>query len=219
MKRWKRRGGRWIALGCSLLLACAVTASAGVQGAAEVLERTGGLRMLIVAEDTEPQGTVTVSLPEGGVLQRLRVNRSHEAVSNGLAAGQYALDGSDGSRALISLRENGSVAVLGGDGWTDGEMVHLTREFAGTVQLICYGTAGEHHAFTLEGPEGSYDQVVSFVEDKPQGCSFGGLPAGSYTLWADGQQIQTMTISEQHPVAQLAVSKGKQLEARKVGKS
>ncbi len=179
----------------------------------EVLTREkaddGTVRMMIHAEELPQNSIIEITTPGRTVLQTLTVNAQHEAVTNGLQPGQYLAISQQIGAVLFALHDNASVAVLGGNGWSDGEAVYMTTEQTGTVQVKRYinvdaVTADQVlcYTYTLSGQGITTDHILRFTTASSQAggyyagtCTFGGLAEGSYELWENGKLLQTVDVS------------------------
>lgn len=223
-------GKRIVCLCLSVLFACGVTGSLTLAAISaepkqpplvqtpEFFQKPlayGGLRMLIVTEPERAGEQICVRLPDGSLVERVVVSESGEAVTDGLCAGQYLLEAEGLGRSLVSLRENASVAVLDGAGWSDGEMIHLTDRFAGFLHLVCYGETGDHHEFVLEGVENG-QREISFSTPEAIGLLFTGLGEGSHRLFMDDRLLTEITVGPEHPTAQVVVERLPEPQARQV---
>ncbi len=168
----------------------------------------------LVVAVTGPAGTVcTLTNQQGRALTVLTVDADGWCATPKLSPGVYGLVFSDGTKTAFSLRENASLAVLEGDSllWTDGELLHLAGEAAGTVTVAKRLQAQDGQfagldaafLFQLEAEDGTVRQrTVGFYEglEAQDGwytltIQFTGLPAGTYTLTETAFQAGTAAVT------------------------
>lgn len=166
------------------------------------------VRMMIRAEELTEGSTIEIMTPSRSIVQTLTVNERHEAVTSGLEPGQYLAVSEQIGGVLFSLHENASVAVIGGSGWSDGEMVYLTTQQTGTVRVCRYvakdavdAADGTWYTYSLLGQDYASDRIVHITMESEQEagdylqcCTFSGLPEGVYTLWENGTELQTVEV-------------------------
>ena len=182
---------------------------------ARELADNGMVRVLIHADEL-PQGrAIEITTPGKTVLQTLTVNDKHEVVTNGLQPGQYLAISEEIGAVLFSLHRNASVAVLGGKGWSDGEMVYMTTQQTGTVQVLrdlpissVPAEDGVCYRYTLSGQGITTDRIIRFTTKTTQkdgfyqgSCTFAGLAAGEYELWENGTLLQRVSVTTDAPTA------------------
>lgn len=174
---------------------------------------TGVVRMVIHADELPQDSVIEITTPGRTVLQTLTVNEQHEVVTNGLQPGQYLAISDEIGAVLFSLHDNASVAVLGGNGWSDGEMVYMTTQQTGTVQVLRYlslesvpADEGTCYTYTLSGQGITTDRIIRFTTRTTQedgcylnSCTFAGLAAGEYELWENGTLLQSVSVTTQTP--------------------
>ncbi len=104
------------------------------------------------------------------------------------AAGEDALS--------FTVRTNASVARASGDGWADGEVLHLTAEKAGSLTIFRTNGAGSYR-YTLSGDGGDFAGVIDYGAGRAdiwRSTRLDGLPVGAYTLYENGQAVKTVTV-------------------------
>lgn len=183
-------------------------------------EKTADLtlvRMMIHADELSVGGQIEIMTPNRRLLQRLTVDEQHEAVTQALPPGQYLAVSEQLGSVLFSLHENASVAVIGGNGWSDGEMLCMSARQTGTVricrtvdQAAVDALDGFWCVYSLIGTEYASDRVLHFTVETEQkdgkyrlSCMFGGLAEGTYTLLEDGAVVRQITISADAPEQEL----------------
>lgn len=166
------------------------------------------VRMMIRAEELEEGSTIDIETPSRQLVQTLTVNERHEAVTDGLQPGQYLAVSETIGSVLFSLHENASVSVIGGNGWSDGEMVWMSTQQTGTVRVCRYveksavdADDGTWYTYSLQGQDYAADRIIHItLETAQEGayyvqcCTFSGLAEGSYALWENGTQIRTVEV-------------------------
>lgn len=173
----------------------------------------GVVRMMIHADELPEGSVIEIATPGKTVLQTLTVNNQHEVVTNGLQPGQYLAISEEIGAVLFSLHDNASVAMLSGNGWSDGEMVFMTTQQTGTVQVLRYlpleTVSAEDtvcYTYTLSGQGITTDRILRFTVKTAQAegyyvnsCTFAGLADGEYQLWENGTLLQTVSVSTESP--------------------
>ncbi|MCQ2419390.1 MAG: hypothetical protein MJ085_06350 [Clostridia bacterium] len=167
------------------------------------------LLVSLYAEQLESGAVIDILTPNRTQLQHLIVNDRHEAVADAIPPGKYIAENRDLGSVLFLLHENASLSVLGGCGWTDGEILHLSDNEIGTLNLFCYVPVSKVDpedglccTYSLIGEQYVSDRILHFTVETAQkdgyyvqSCSFAGLPEGSYTLVENGTECQRITIS------------------------
>jgi len=123
----------------------------------------------------------------GLALYPLTFDHMGQVAAGPLPPGTYQVEAGS-LRAVFTLRANGAVTQVTGDGWTDGEAVHLSRRTTGTLTVRCQGS----WQWQLEG-EGA-DRAVPdlFQTDGGMVCVFSQLPLGFYVLRGPGADIPVL---------------------------
>lgn len=163
----------------------------------------------IRAETLTPGAVIDLLSPNRKLLQRLSVNDQHEVVADAVSPGKYIIENDEIGSVLFTLHENASLSVLGGSGWTDGEILYLSKEENGTLCVLCYVPITDVDAkqglcctYSLLSEDYASDRILHFsVETEQtddyyvQSCIFAGLREGTYSLIENGIDCQTVTIS------------------------
>ncbi len=166
MKKWKLPA---ILLGLSLILLTAAGAA-------------GRDRPVLVAVRCSLP-TATVHDETGQVLQTLEFDRSGQAAAGPLAPGPYTLRCAWGETAF-TVRSNGGVCQVEGTGWTDGELLHISRRTTGTLTVLYEGA----WRWSLKGERAG--EAVPSMESGT--CRFSHLPLGWYVLTGPGEDVAVL---------------------------
>ena len=145
----------------------------------------------------------------GSPLQKLTTDENGRAVSGLLEAGSYFAVTPAGCTAF-TLKENASVAVTGGCGWSDGEILHLTSEQVGNVTVVCAVTdeqvkTGWLDLVLTDGTLRRREVVYCREAGETVQCSFSGIPYGSYRLEESGSVLCNVDVSAETPELQISL--------------
>lgn len=167
------------------------------------------LLLTLHAEQLESGAVIDILTPNRTQLQQSVINDRHEAVIGEIPPGKYIAENSALGSVLFTLHDNASVSVLGGCGWTDGEILYLSDNEIGTLSVLCYVPVSEVDpidglccTYSLIGDTYASDRILRFTVETEQkdgyyvqSCIFAGLPEGCYSLIENGTDCQTVTIS------------------------
>ena len=160
---------------------------------------------------------------QGDWLQRLDLTDG-ETKTMAMPPGDYCLLRTDDSFVSFRLAQNAAISMLGGNGWTDGEILYLEDMTGCSIQTVVWLTPeefdrGEHLIcwINLQGEALTQSTALHFVpelepEDNGRYClswTFRGLPPGTYDVERDGAPAATVTVSEKHPDYMLVLGGGK----------
>ena len=115
---------------------------------------------------------------DGTALQELTFDRNAQTVAGPLSPGDYIVQAGS-LRAAFTLRENGAVTLVSGDGWSDGERLHLSSDTVGALPN-CYEGPWR---WQLEG------ESVCTPELTDSTCRYRTLPFGCYILRGGSRDI------------------------------
>lgn len=136
----------------------------------------------------------TLSDSEGKPIQTLTFDQRGQAVAGPLAPGTYRVRAGDWSAEFV-LRTNASVGQVSGDGWSDGEILHLGSRTLGQLAVRYEGD----WQWTLEGE--TADEAVPFLRQDGGSavCVFSQLPLGAYVLHGPDGDLPLL-LTEEDPV-------------------
>lgn len=168
-----------------------------------------GFYILFRAQQLDTGAEIELYSSNRVLLQQLFVDSNHEAVSNRLMPGNYLVYHKQIGFVQISVHDNASVSVLGGNGWSDGEIIYLSSLDTGTLRILCYipisavdSEEGYTCTYSLLGENYASDRILHFTAEAEQvgryyvmPCIFAGLPEGSFSLLENGQPNQTIVIT------------------------
>lgn len=148
----------------------------------------------LVARDELGRGGVWTLYDDGGTaLCRVAPDARGELALE-IAPGAYRLTAADGRSVRFRLRENASVDETAGDGWTDGELLHLDDRPRCALRLT--GGGATPVIYTLTG--GDYAESRTLTDDPEQPpVRFTGLAPGTYTLRGSDGSSRAVTLTEQ----------------------
>ena len=219
----------------SLLLSSGVTAMAFRVPIAAAVERAQPVAeaepVAAVVEQAVPvwrvcvrgSGLADLYSSQGDWLQQLDLCDG-ETRTEAMPPGDYCLLREDENFVSFRLKQNAAIEMLGGNGWSDGEILYLEDLPGGSVQVVCWLTpeefdSGAHRIcwLNLYGTEGIQSAALYFnaelePEDNGMYCqcwSFQGLKPGTYVLEKDGQQTATITLTREQPDYMLVLGGGK----------
>lgn len=176
-----------------LVLLLAVLLLAGTAAATEPLYARSGRPAYVLICASPGQGILYDS--EGNILETLRFDQRGQAKTGLLLPGDYSVQAGSWT-VRFTLRTNAAVGQVSGDGWSDGEILHLGSRTTGALTVLYQGA----WQWTLEG-ETAGDAVPSLTEiDGGWACVFDALPLGSYILRgpeADIPLLLTQEVPEQ----------------------
>lgn len=160
---------------------------------------------------------------QGDWLQRLDLTDG-ETETMAMPPGDYCLLRQDDSFVSFRLQQNAAIETLGGNGWTDGEILYLEDLAGGSIQVMCWLSPEEFASgqyricwLNLYGEDTEQSQTLHFVpeltpEDNGRyclSCSFQGLAPGTYRLERNGQPAATVTLTQAYPDYMLVLGGGK----------
>lgn len=208
--------GRW--LWAVALAASAVTLLAGYTAAVERRSQTTeypSVRIAAAEAETEPEAPLqplqVVVRDDTGVAGILIVtdeDGQQQETTAGAAPAEYVLTlvpgqrytaaNPDGVTASFYLEENASLSNVTGNGWTDGELLHLDTEIRCTLRIL--RAAGAEGMYTLTGTDYQETKVLYTAEGAGQARAvFSGLLPGTYTLTAADGTVRTVELTEEQP--------------------
>lgn len=155
--------------------------------------RTERARVLICA------GTAAGTLfdSEGKLIEVLTFDQKGQTAAGPLVPGTYRVQAGPWS-AEFTLRTNASVAQVSGDGWSDGEILHLGGRTLGQLTVYYEGT----WQWTLEGE--TADEAVPYLrrDGNASVCVFSQLPLGAYVLHGPDGSLPLL-LTEEDPIQTL----------------
>ena len=137
-----------------------------------------------------------------------------ETLTMAMPPGDYYLQREDGTQIGFRLAQNASLRMVGGNGWTDGEILYLENEPGCSIQVVCWLSQAEFESgqyeicwLNLRRGEVVESTALHFVPElAPEdngyyrsSCSFQGLVPGTYMLERDGQLAATVTVTAEEP--------------------
>ena len=137
----------------------------------------------IYADDWTPQASLRLDAAGSGTVERP-------------AAGGYRLIRADGRVVRFCLDETGGISVTEGAGYGSGDVLMLTEEKCGSVELRYHAADAAGVLCRLES--GSGVTSGAFVRrDAETAClTFPGLKAGRYRVFVGGEWVITVELSE-----------------------
>lgn len=124
---------------------------------------------------------------DGQPVQTLEFDRFGQAAAGPLSPGRYVVRSAWGETAF-TLRSNGALCQVEGEGWTDGEVLHVSRNTVGTLTVLYDGS----WQWTLEGERAG--DAVPVMESGS--CQFSHLPLGWYVLSGPGGDLPILLTEE-----------------------
>lgn len=154
--------------------------------------------LVVVRDETGVAGTMTVT-NEAGETQEATAGPAPAEYVLSLEPGQrYTASNPDGVTASFYLEENASLSNVTGDGWTDGELLHLDTELRCTLRIL--RAAGTEGMYTLTGPDYQETKLLYTAPGAGQARAvFSGLLPGTYTLTAADGTERTVVLTEAQP--------------------
>lgn len=168
------------------------------------------VRMLVKAEEL-PVGAQLTLYREGedAPLQTLTLNAQREAVTAAVGPDEYRIISEEGDVVTFRLRENAAVEVLGGYGWSDGEMLCLSRSPVCSLRIVRRTDDGAIYTYCLEGGGKQRGNILHTQENADCGeCRFFGLPEGDYVLYENGVRAATLRLCADRPLVTLRIGWG-----------
>lgn len=153
---------------------------------------------VVVRDETGFAGNMTVT-NEAGEIQETAAGPAPAEYVLSLEPGQrYTAVSANGATASFYLEENASLSNVTGDGWTDGELLHLDQEIRCTLRVL--QAAGTEGMYTLTGPDYQETKVLYTAPGAGQARAvFSGLLPGTYTLTAADGTVRTVELTEDQP--------------------
>lgn len=168
------------------------------------------VRMLVKAEAL-PVGAQLTLYREGEdtPVQTLTLNAQHEAVTTAVEPDEYRMISEEGDVVTFRLRENAAVEVLGGYGWSDGEMLCLSRSPVCSLRIVRRTDDGAIYTYCLEGGGKQRGNILHRQQGTSSGeCQFFGLPEGDYVLYENGVRAATLRLCADRPLVTLRIGWG-----------
>lgn len=153
---------------------------------------------VVVRDETGYAGTMTVT-DEGGKQWTATPGPAPAEYVLTLEPGQrYTAVGAGGTTASFYLEENASLSNVTGDGWTDGELLHLDWETRCTLRIL--RAANTEGMYTLKGADYQETKLLYTAEGAGQARAvFSGLLPGTYTLTAADGSVRIVELTEDQP--------------------
>ena len=154
---------------------------------------------VVLWDETGTAGTaVTVTREDGTALEVPAGAAPSEYVLSLEPGRRYTAETEGGLRTSFYLEENASLSNVTGDGWTDGEILHLDREVRCTLRIL--RAAGTEAMYTLTGTDYQETKVLYTAPGAGQARAvFSGLLPGTYTLTAADGTTRTVELTEDQP--------------------
>lgn len=153
---------------------------------------------VVVRDETGVAGNMTVTNEAGDILEAVPGPAPAEYILTLEPGQRYTASNPDGVTASFYLEENASLSNVTGDGWTDGELLHLDREVRCTLRIL--RTAGAEGMYTLTGPDYQETKLLYTATGASQARAvFSGLLPGTYTLTAADGTSRTVELTEDQP--------------------
>lgn len=153
-------------------------AAAALLAGTAAAQRTGVRTAYVLICADAAEGTLFTA--DGTERQALTFDERGQAVAGPLPPGDYTVQAGDWT-AAFTLRTNASVGEVSGDGWSDGEILHLSRRTLG--QLVIRYTGDWR--WTLEGEKAGEAVPLLHEDGERTQCVFSQLPLGAYVLHGD----------------------------------
>lgn len=157
-----------------------------LMASAQALQRP--VKVLITGEVSSAR----ILSQEGTPLQELVFDGRGQAVAGPLPPGNYALEAGE-MEAEFTLKPNGALTQVEGDGWTDGEILHFTEETTGRLTVLYEG----EWRWNLWGENADQGRPVLSHEGDHWSCTFEGLPFGSYVLQGEEKDVPILLRGEE----------------------
>ena len=137
-----------------------------------------------------------------------------ETATMAMPPGDYWILCDSGRRVGFRLAQNASLTMLGGAGWTDGEILYVTDLPGCSVEVVCWLTqdeweSGAYETTRLElwSGENMQSMALTFSPDQEpedngyyrSSCRFEGLSPGTYALQRNGQPVVEMELTRIQP--------------------
>ena len=167
--------------------------------AAEAVEETPPEPLQVVVRDeTGSAGILTVTDEDGAPQEAVAGPAPAEYILTLEPGQRYTAVGAGGAEASFYLEENASLSNVTGDGWTDGELLHLDHETRCTLRIL--RSAGAEGMYTLTGKDYHETKVLYTADGAGQARAvFSGLLPGTYTLTAADGTARTVVLTEEQP--------------------
>lgn len=134
---------------------------------------------------------------QGALIRPVALNQDLECVLRVSPGHFYTLTGENGQSATFYLEANASLSRVSGDGWTDGELLHLEDQTRGSLRII-KTMDSETELYTLAGGDYLESQTLYCPEGARVGeTTFTGLLPGVYTLTDSRGGTRTVELTEQ----------------------
>jgi len=168
----------------------------------ETEKPAGPARLVAVRAEALAVGTPVRALDADGTeLCAAAVDGGGECALRLPAGGTYTLR-AGALEASFTLEENASLSGVGGDGWTDGEILYLTDAPLCTLTVLSDRAGDGSLEVTLRG-EGTEERRFLSAETGDRAV-FAGLKPGEYTLEAGGAK-RAVTLGAKMPFVMLGL--------------
>ena len=189
-----------------LLMAIAISLSLGMLAAAVEMPREEEEVYIWIRLPlkTKAGGEIRLYTMEGTPAGLLTADIAGRAVSGPLPVGAYYAVTED-SCCEFSLSKKAEVAVTGGSGRFDGQVLHLEGPRAGRLSLSCQGSSEAWLEYTLSDGATTLRRTVRSKAGELTVCVFEGVPFGIYRLEENGIFRCNVTISAENPNISIAI--------------
>lgn len=185
----------------SILMAIAMGITIGIFAAAK------GDETVYVWQSVTFASTQAVELyaENGEHLQTVRANDEGRVVSRLLPQGRYyAFSGE--ACVEFELFDDRSVRVVGGCGWSDGGVLHLTKEPVGRAKVEFLANRAGFYTFTLICGEKTHRKTVCAQTGQTVMCEFSGLSFGTYMIFLDQKFVTRICVNDKTPLVAVALA-------------
>ena len=140
-----------------LALAAALLVSVLLLRLPAVAARVSAAQQAVQTEATQPcwrvcvrgTGRAVLYSSQGDWMQNLTFYNG-ETLTMAMPPGDYYLQREDGTQIGVRLAQNASLRMVGGNGWTDGEILYLENEPGCSIQVVCWLSQAEFESGQYE---------------------------------------------------------------------
>lgn len=154
--------------------------------------------LVVLRDDTEEQTILTITDSKGKILGTAEKNILGEYLLELEPGQRYEITSAEGLETAFYLEDNAAVSNVTGNGWTDGEQLHLDTEIRCTLRILRAG--GTECLYTLTGGDVAEQRALYTETGSGQAQAvFAGLEPGTYTLSSTDGLLRTVSLTAEQP--------------------
>lgn len=150
--------------------------------------------LVVLLDETKAQGAITITGEGDETAAQAEKNALGEYLVELEPGQRYTVTTDGGLETAFYLEDNAAVSNVTGNGWTDGEQLHLDTETRCTLRILRAG--GAECLYTLTGQGIAEQRALYTSEGGSQAQAiFAGLEPGTYTLSGTDGLLRTVSLT------------------------